>query len=302
MSELGQYQFGQAAEQFRIFRPIFEMRGGSQVADVEDYFKEKELGGKSIPAQEVLTKRLNELAAGRNVPVVVFNCLDFGWEQSTPGDYPLAVVRDEVFTSNATYYKEQITDTRQQLLTIGNPEITIIVPDSELFDTNVFPFKQDINERFALREAVTAKLQEVFPPDSGISVISWSTYCETQELMAPTWYTQKNYEKIGQDPVLVKKVIKQAKDSRQHFVRGGLDPEYIASIPDDVMADMTAQYLAMYAGEGEALKDSKTIVINLEDMRVSAWYQRGADGQLPVVTPVNPTDWYRWRNAVKIGE
>lgn len=297
--ELGQYQFGQVAEQFSMRRPILEIRGGSQVADVEEYFMQNELDGKPIPAQEVLTQRLTELAQGRNVPVVVFNCLDFSWEQARPGEYPLAVVRDEVLTSNATYYREQIADIRKNLSTIGNPDVTVVVPDSELLDTNVFPFKQGIEERLGLREAVAGKLKEVFTTDSGISVLAWSEYCKKQGLILPQAYTAQNFEKIMADPKLAKKVKDQAKDSRKHFVRGGLDPKYVASISDETMLTMTGQYLAMYAGEGQALKDSRAIVINLEDTRVRAWYERGADGQLPVVTPVNPTEWYKWRNAQK---
>lgn len=108
----------------------------------------------------------------------------------------------------------------------------------------------------------------------------------------PLDYTAENYQRIQADPRLQKKVREQAKDSKKYFERNGL---YTSGVDDREFVDRTSWYLAMYMGEGQALSESRAICLNLEDGRVPAWFQRGANGTLPVLTPVDSREFYRLR-------
>lgn len=273
-----------------------------QIEQVEKYFEQKELGLKPIPAATQFRTRLTELTQGRVVPVVLFNCLDFMWQRGADGQYPQSVVLDDTSTGNVIYYQNSVLEMVQQLSTLGTPALSVIVPDSELFDDRPFNHVQDLSTRRTIRDTVLEGLSTRLSPliEVGVRVITWSQYCEefVPISLTPEDFTTDAYSRINRDQTLAKKIREQAKDSRKHFARRGLDPDYIRDIPDDVMVDKTQWYCAMYMGEGTALSISRAIVINLEDARVKTWYLRGSSN-LPILTPVDPNDYYGWRNGAK---
>lgn len=269
---------------------------------VAEYFQQKELGLKPIPAATQFRARLIELLEGRQVPVVMFNCLDFSWKQGSFGEYPQSIVLEDTTTANVVYYQRDLLDMVQQLQTLGNPAISVIIPDSELFDERPFNHVLDLQTRQAIRdqvyESLSARLLDL--QQVGATILTWSEYCARFVPLpwAPDSFTTGAYERIGRDQNLAKKIKEQAKDSRRHFVRRGLNPEYVKAIPEEVMVEKTRWYCAMYMGEGMALSISKAVVLNLEDARVKTWYLR-ASSNLPILTPVDPNDYSRWRNQTK---
>lgn len=273
--------------------------GNTAILQVARYFQEREFGGKPIPGQEQLLLRLQELSQGRSVPIILFNCLDFDWLPDGTR-YPLSIISDDTETAIAGYFQPNIEDAMHQLQRLGNPNLAIIIPDSELFDDRPFSFAQSIEERMAIAHCVKTGLNNrLRTMSTDNTVMLWSEFCAIQGLASPADYTTANYNSIRQNPKFDKKIRDQAKDSKKYFERNGLYEEYIRDIDEQDLIDRVAWYCAMYAGEGQALAESRSIVINLEDGRVSAWYQRGSDGNLPIVTPVNSKEFYTWRSQLK---
>lgn len=273
-----------------------------RIEEVEQYLQQKELGLKPIPAAAQFRNRLTELTQSRRVPVVLFNCLDFSWRQGLFGEYPQSVVLNDTTTTNVGYYQKDVVDIVERLQTLGNPTVSIIIPDSELFDERPFNHSQDLVTRRMIRDQVQTGLSIRLSDlqKAGARIITWSDYC-TQFVpigLQPEEFTKNEYDRIGRNPDLAKKVREQAKDSRKHFTRRNLDPEYVRTIPEEVMIDKTRWYCAMYMGEAIALSISRAIVLNLEDSRVKAWYLRGSSN-LPILTPVDPNLYYGWRNDSK---
>lgn len=254
--------------------------------------------GRPIPIKNQLEARLVELAEGREVPIVVFNCLEFSWKSASRRNYPLSVVSCNSDTSICRYYQDYIGVTFLELQSLGIPRLNVIIPDSELLDERVFSFAQSREERIAAglssKTALSSVLTELENPAQAVTL--WSEYCRTQSIRIPSDYTAENYRKIQSDSKLQKKVQDQVKDSIRYFERSGID---ISRVDPKEILERTTWYLAMYMGEGQALWESKAIVLNLEDSRVAAWFQRGADSRLPIITPVNPNDFYAWRKKVK---
>lgn len=275
-----------------------EKLGSDPIGELFDFFERIEFGKKPIPAAEEFINRLTELQEGRRVPVVIFNCLDFQWK-AIPQSYPQSTILDGTNTSICSYFEPNIQIYMKKLNLLGQSDLYIIVPDSELFDNRPFSFSQPNYIRKAIGEKVKNNLKEKLKGLKEKKVVFWSEYCSENGLSTPFEYTTSNMQKIKDDPDLLKKVLGQVKDSGSYFISKGMNLNYIKSIKDE-MTERTTSYLAMYAGEGQALAESRAIVINLEDQRVSAWFQRGANEKLPILTPVSPTNYYKWRNQKKV--
>lgn len=252
-----------------------------------------EAEGQPIPARDQLEARLEELAEGREVPVVVFNCLEFEWINGAKGRYPKSVLVYNPEMQISKFFQDDIALVKLGLETLGSPDLRIIVPDSEVLDERVFSFAQSREERMeiALRSKVglTNGLGELNSP-----VNFWSEFCQQQGLKSPMDYTAENYERIQKDPMLQKNVREQIRDSRKYLEDNGI---ILKKVLESEILERTTWYVAMYMGEGQALFDSKAICLNLEDRRVPLWFQRGAQNNLPILNPVNSNKYYAWRKV-----
>ncbi|TSC86877.1 MAG: hypothetical protein G01um10147_752 [Microgenomates group bacterium Gr01-1014_7] len=250
--------------------------------------------GRPLPAREELKSRLIELAESRSVPVVVFNCLNPDWRPGSKRDYPKAAFSFNPETSICRYYQDYVAITLLALQDLGTPNLNIVIPDSELLDERVFSFAQSKEERIdtslSAKSALSSVLTELDNPEQAVTL--WSEYCAGQSLKTPFEYTTENYRRIQSDPGLQKKVQDQIKDSARFFDKKGVN---FKKIDPRVIYERIAWYEAMYMGEGQALLESGAIVLNFEDSRIAAWFQRGADSKLPILTPVNANDFYAWR-------
>lgn len=282
------------------------IRGALSYFDINEFRK-------TIPARDGLIKRLADLANGERVPVVVFNCLDFTW-QKAPGEYPKAFILDDTSTSICDYFKGQLRESVDALKALSlradndGVDLCVIIPDSELFDERVFPFIQSVEERTKIAEQVKTELSQKFEgfQDGPNPVMLWSEYCIRYGLQPPTSYTgnsvslllnAKDATNNQQARNLFRSVLKQQESSRDYFINKGLGIGYVAyEIPPQEMLERIIWYCAMYMGEGQALAESHGIVINFEDFRVGKWYNIGSSNRLPIVTPVDPNEYYRWRN------
>lgn len=271
---------------------------------------------KTIPARDALIGRLADLANGKTVPVVVFNCLDFDWKAAS-GTYPQARILADTSTSICEYFQEDLKTCADELNKLSHAgagvDVCIIVPDSELFDERVFPFAQYIDDRLEIATKVKSELSkrfERFQTSGQNPVMFWSEYCKTYGLASPRDYTAANASKLldaatrsgGSEAErnLFSSVLKQKADSKKYFTNKGLGLGYIEyDIPDRDMLERVIWYCAMYMGEGQALAESNAIVVNFEDFRVAKWYNIGSSNKLPIITPVNPNTYYNWRKQKK---
>lgn len=273
------------------------MNSKEKVGEILQYLGQRESTGKPLPAYDQLALRLNELLEGRSVPVPIFQCIDFEWIAAQIGQYPKVIAKTDLDTPICGFYEEDILEVTKRLSALGTPKLLIIIPDSELYDYRAFSFSQSLQERRQLaldyQIALPKRLTRIC--DAGGSIMLWSEYCSSFGLASPQEYTTKNRKMIKQDKALENKIRGQAKDSRKFLVSQGLDPTYVTGIPNEEMEEKVGWYCAMYAGEGKALSDSGAIAINLEDGRVPAWFQRGADNLLPILSPVDPNNFYTWR-------
>ena len=255
----------------------------------------QENGGKPLVAEKELETRLCELTEGEEVSIVIFNCLDFDWEKNNNDTYPKSIIRTDTNTSIAGYFQEDILRIMEAFENLGNPKLNIIVPDSEIFDIRPFSFAQSLSERKEIADIVKSSLPNqlsIITQKYEEPVTFWSEYCSDNGLKTPYDYTTEANLMIKGKPELLKKVEEQAKkDSLKYFASKGsaegIDPKE--------QLERTSWYLSMYAGEGRALKESRAIVINLEDGRVPAWFQRGADNSLPILTPVDFKKYSSWK-------
>lgn len=284
-----------------------------QITSVIGYFDEMEYS-KTIPARDEFYKRIIAISQGVRVPLVVFNCLDFSWQEAEQA-YPSATILDDTSYAISAYFRQAIQETVDALENLsegGGVDLCIIVPDSELFDTRVFPFAQTLNERIAVGEKVKSGISQNFSDNSFLAnaVMYWSEYCNRYGLLTPAKYTTMSADRLrktrfadsqnSRERNIYQTLQKQTAGSVQYFVNNGLKPAYVEyDIPFREREERTLWYCAMYMGEGKALADSGAIVLNLEDLRVRKWYNIGSNDRLPIITPVNPNDYYRWRNAIK---
>lgn len=272
---------------------------------------------RTIPARDELLKRLVGLTQGQTVPLVVFNCLGFVWQEKS-GSYPTATILDDSESSICRYFEQQIGETVNVLGSLsprGNSAVDLcaIIPDSELFDTRVFPFLQPFEERVEIATKVKLELSERlanFPTDTGNPVMFWSEYCQKYELASPMEFTAENADRLKKagfagdsnpgERNIYKALRKQVEDSGQYLTKNGLDYPYVAyGIPSGEREERTLWYCAMYMGEGQALSESRALVLNFEDLRVGRWFNIGSLDKLPIITPVNPSEYYQWRNSRK---
>lgn len=263
--------------------------------------EQAELDKRSIEAKDELRKRLEELTEDRSVPLVVFNCLDFSWIQQRKNQYPKSFVSTDPKLSICRYYQDYIGVIRSELADLGKPDLKVIIPDSELLDERVFSFAQSRSERLNLalssKTALVAELTALNNPNS--PVVLWSEYCKEQNLKLPLDYTAENYQRIQAESQLQTRVKDQVKDSRRYFKKNNID---VSEVCDGEFTDRITWYLAMYMGEGQALRDSRAICLNLEDGRVPAWFQRGAKGLQPILNLVDPREFYAWRAKITGGQ
>lgn len=272
------------------------MNTAERIEQVLQYLSQRELKGKPIPASDQLEQRLKALTQGDIVPIPTFQCVDFEWAAGSQGEYPLAFARTDLKNPITAFFEDDLLDILAQLSQLGSPKLLIVVPDSELEDDRPFNFGQSPLERRRMAADYLQALPGRIPRicDAGGKVILWSQYCKDFGLQTPYQLTTQARQRIDNEPAFTPIMDRRVDDSVKYFGKK-LGADYISGIPRKVMWDRVAWYSAMYMGEGIALLQSKAIPVNLEDMRVPAWFQRGADNRLPIITPVNPNRFFQAR-------
>ena len=247
---------------------------------------------KSKLNSDALMKSLVRLSNGEKVPVPIFNCLTLDWVEQK-SKYPSVVVSDDISSAITRFNRKKIRETKEILEMLGKPDFYIVIPDSEILDDRVWPFAQSEKNRTMISMNLLNGIQYLFP---NINCIFWSEYCSKYGLRNPAVYTKINYEKIKSNPILMETVAKSLSNMRTYLTKY-IGEKPANTIEDYELLERTIWYFAMYMGEGQALTDSNAISINFEEGNVLKWFQTGADGNLPIISPSNDIyGYYQWRN------
>lgn len=266
-----------------------------QILKVEKDLKQIEFY-RTLSPRMALLRRLAELSVGRTVPVTVFNCFSFQWT-TNPNSYPSCSILPDTDTAISLYYQDNIRLLRQQLTRIGNPDFTLIIPDSEALDDRLWPFTQSLAERVSVINKVKNNLQAQLPD---MPVFFWSEFCNLSSLNSPVEYTTTSYEKITTDPLLAQKV-ERSLDNERRFFGTDLGFKTANKISESLLYEKYLWYCAMYCGEGRALSQAGALVLNFEEITVPRWFQIGADSQLAIITPVQDINiYYQWKNKQNV--
>jgi hypothetical protein len=276
--------------------------------------------GPKLPGEaKVVQSVLDAQTTGKPVELATINCIDFTFspyfEESTakyPSAKPLVGSGER---SICTYYQDSLAQTFQSFQELAPTNLSIIVPDSELFDPRVFRYDTTDDERKIIGDKTKDAIKESLAPllDMGADVMFWSEYCQRNNLPDPSDMTRLMFEEVKrqrdgkaaatnrkekeQGYPLANAIDRQIKDSRKFLVDRGLSSEYVNQLEQSELEERTMWYCAMYMGEGAGIQ----ILVNLEDGRVPAYYERGAQvsgREIGITTPVNPKEYTIYKRSL----
>lgn len=276
-----------------------------------------------LPGKNVLTSALQN---GQPLSLVAVNCIDFKFEENWTYEdgftYPLATPVAEA-PSIAGYYEQDIRKVWEMLRSVTDTSLSIIIPDSELTERRAFNYSHLGTDALLtigtqIKTDIERKLDSLV--QEGAEVVFWSDYCRRNSLPIPTCMTSFMIQQIQAESIAAKNspdlsknakekryplaaaVGRQLESTRRYLLGNGLEEGYVEVLSDDRIRDQITAYCAMYAGEGATLaRDTQrtSILLNFEDGRVPAWYQRGAQiegRELVITTPTNPNRFYEARH------
>lgn len=253
-------------------------------------------------SSRVLAEDLANFAKGTPTDFIVWNCLAFEWQQDPSGDLPPCRISSNMDTSIVLYFKERLSGVTTVLAKVGTPRITVLVPDSEATDERIWKFLQPPDEREQIIAQTVSSLNSQLaslstPINASIQTQRWSQYLQERGVAKrPEEYTREGEQRLLNDRDATT-IYQEALDNGvDYFRRFGItvNPEKIARI--------RMAYYGMYVGEGAAMKDirdegTNVMVLNFEEFRVPRLTLYGANGFLPIVTPIDDREmnrYYRW--------
>lgn len=260
--------------------------------------------------EKLLVDDLKQFAGGQPTDFTVWNCLGFEWQQEPNSGYPPCRITDNLDVSIVLYFLPRLKQVAEQLSSIGNPTIIPMIPSSEATYESMWNYLQDRETRELIVNSAVAGLKEKltdveFPTQATVTPMRWDEYLNSRGITKePEVYSQEGEQRIWQSDD-IDRILEEATDNGvEYFGSFGIevDPEKIAG--------KRIRYSGMYAGEGAAITDIRdagrnVVIINFEEFRVAKMTLRGANGKLPIVTPITDeemTQYYQWENRKKKGE
>lgn len=267
------------------------------IRDVMSWFKE--VGDERFwifdGRQDLLYDRLSRFSSGMPTDFLIWNCIKFNWVDKSNGSYPGVILGNNLNASRTLYYKDRIREVTQRLSILGNPNITVLVPTNEAFDTRTWDFLQTYEEREKIiSESVDGLRIELetlpLPQNAGISVQRWDEYLQSRNVLKlPEMYSIEGAALLSQRNNYEKMMKKATTAGIQLFKN-----ENIAVSAESVRAQR-ALYYGIYAGEGIAFEEMQQqgrniVIINLEEMRPPTRAYEGANENLCIITPIKNPD------------
>lgn len=242
--------------------------------------------------KQLLESSLSKLQTGERVDFNIWNGLKFDWKANPRGGLPLATITDKANSGYAVYFKDRVLELANRLGGIGNANINILVPSQEALDDKVWNYTQSQVKREELLDQAVANLRNQFGdlnniPGINFSVKRWDQYLAENRAR----FFQAEYSKQGEDKLRVSSDSEQIISSA---VKSGVN--YFASrqisVTPQTLQFTQPRYYGVYAGEGVFYKelqgkDVSVVVVNFEEFRCAQMAKLGADGNLPVITPIS---------------
>jgi hypothetical protein len=248
-------------------------------------------------------ENLVKLSRGEPIDFLIWNCIGFKWFEDARDEMPSCSINNNLDAAITPFFRERIQEIAKVLSTIGNPNVTILVPSNEAFDGRVWKYRQSREEREDVISQVVSGLTNTFkgiplPPNASLNVTRWDDYLASRCIEGrPEDYSEKGENRL-RESANFRKIVKEAtKSGRGYFAQNG-----IINIRDDVFEKRQVMYYGVYAGEGVAFEELQAkrrgiTVINFEEMRVPQMAFLGALGNLAIVTPIKSEEmvgYYRW--------
>jgi hypothetical protein len=255
--------------------------------------------------EKLLIDDLDKFSKGKPTDFIVWNCLDFEWEQEPQGDYPPCRIANNLEDSIVLYFLPRLTQAAEQLSAIGNPTIIPMIPSSEATYESMWNYLQSRGEREQVVDTTVSglnqKLRETeFPNTVTIKAMRWDEYLKSRGVAKePEEYSKEGEQRIWESND-VDRVTQEALDNGiEYFGRFGIE------VNPEKIAPKRIRYYGMYEGEGAALSDVKkasdrgVVVINFEELRVSKMALRGAKGNLSIITPISDKEMADYYQSTK---
>jgi hypothetical protein len=254
--------------------------------------------------ERLFAEDLVEFSEGKPTDFLIWNCLEFKWEQEPSRGYPPCRISSNLDTSLVLYHRERLEEATSRLSSIGRPNITVLVPSSEATYEDMWNYRQPREEREAIVNetvaALNARLESTtLSKIATIRAQRWDDYLKSQGLAKePLEYSREGEQRLWRSPDIDRMVNEAVENGVEYFGRFDIevDPEKIEA--------KRIRYYGMYEGEGAAMRDIRdrgtgVVVLNFEEFRVSRLAFRGADKKLPILTPVTDEEmntYYRWES------
>lgn len=284
---------------------IYESIKSSDVMRVFQWFKDVGLDKNWIykTNEAAFAENLVRLAGGEPTDFLIWNCIGFKWFMDAKGNMPTCEINDNLDAAITPFFRQRISEMANILSSIGDPNITVLVPSNEAFNQRVWKYRQPEEERNVVINQAVDGLSNIFetvifPCNVNFKVMRWDEYLQLMGAdKKPQEYSDEGERRLRQS-VNFEKIVKEAvKNGRGYFTSYG-----IKNIKDDVFKARQIMYYGVYAGEGVAYEELKSkgqniVVVNFEEMRVPQMAFLGALGDLSIVTPIKTNEmmkYYQW--------
>lgn len=254
-------------------------------------------------SEEIVAESLAKFSRGEPTDFLIWNCIGFKWFGSPNGQFPTCTITNNLDAAISLYFQNRVKEVVETLATIGDPTITILVPSNEAFDERAWQYEQPFEQREQIIDEAVIGLREQYkdiqlPQNATINVMRWDDFIQSRGTeKSPQEYSLEGERRV-RNAANFEKIVKESLESgREYFDRNG-----ITNVSDEAFAERQPRYYGVYAGEGVAFeelqqKGQNIVIINFEEMRVPQMAYLGANGKLPIITPISEKEmvgYYRW--------
>lgn len=285
---------------------IYQEPNGPQIKQVIEWFrkvgfrKNWVMGGNEV----LLAQNMIKFSRGEEpVDFLIWNCIGFKWFASPGGEFPTCCITNNLDAAISIYFRDRVQEIAQILATIGNPNITILIPSNEAFDERAWQYRQSPEEREIIINDAVDGLRDRYkdislPANAAMNIMRWDDFLQSRGAEK----TPQDYSNEGETRVRgsnnFKRILKKGIESGRSYLRNN----GISAVSDEALTERQPKYYGVYAGEGVAFeefqqKGRNVVVINLEEFRPPQMAYLGANNNLSIVTPVSEqemTGYYRW--------
>lgn len=254
--------------------------------------------------EQLLASDLMAFSQGQPTEFLIWNCLEFKWQQAPAGEKPPCTIKNSLDTSIVLYFQSKIEEVIRRLSLLGDFKVAVLVPSSEATFEDTWAYTQPRQEReTVINKAVddlNNRLQSFSVPDNAsITAVRWDEYLLDKGIQKlPDEYSREGEQKIRRLPGFLDLQSKAVENEVAYFSQFGI------RVAGETVKNNGIRYYGTYAGEGQAMTDlrkigTNVILLNFEEFRVAEMTALGADNGACIITPVNHKSmgtYYKFQN------